>query len=319
MRKNKRQLNESVLMEYKINASPLSTGFWSADDVDKSVANIQDQDVISKLNAYLNQGVPRQYINPFTFLIRIQNKLAFAGLHFKWDTDRYGITDVYSIFPGSGSEDFGTAKISPIYFKLTQYGGPMGMYADGEVKKTDGISEKIPGGLLLAVHWSKFKGVWNLDAEIVRGDLKKETLSSGINSVNEGKNMYSDDEDVVRNVIKRKGIVGGIRGRFRDLMKKYRQRIAAGDAAAKAERQRLGLKETKKQVDFDMRKNWVYSKLGKPVGNVAFNQTKFKVGNKEKESKIIPLRKPNIPESRETGRKLLLGDKDKMQNPNKMR
>lgn len=312
-------LNETAFMGARSASGPLTPGHWSADDVDKSIANISDQDVVARLNAYLKDGLVSTYINPFTFLVRVQNKLAFAGLSFNWETDKYGRTDIYSIFPGSGtpggaqipgSSDGRPQTTSPIYFKLQQFGGPYGADTDGEVRKSDGISNKIPGGLVLVVNWSVNRGTWYLNCHIERGAGNKTTLSNA--RVYEGRNVYSPDDDIVRKVVQRKSLIGNLRGRFHDLMKKHKARVAAGDAAAKAERLRLGLRESKKdkRTDAELRSTWIYSPKAylTPTGRPA--KKTFKVGDKERISKVMPTHKPNLPEDRGLGgRKLLLGDK----------
>jgi len=55
----------------------------SADDVDVSIANIQFPYVLDRINGYLSGVTAKPYINPYTPVNAIRNKLAIAGLQFE--------------------------------------------------------------------------------------------------------------------------------------------------------------------------------------------------------------------------------------------
>jgi hypothetical protein len=123
----------------------------SADDVDVSIANIHRQNVLDRINGYLNAVTAKPYINPYTPINQIRNKLMIAGLQFE--------------------EPYFVGESGIIEKKLVQFGGRFGWDPFvGDVVSDDGLSHKIPGGLKIVFRWIKQSGLYSIDARIMKGD-----------------------------------------------------------------------------------------------------------------------------------------------------
>jgi len=132
-------------------------GVPAVDDVVGAGFNIEDPDTVHRLNAYLSHaGTP--VMNPYFLIKRIQDKLMQVGLHF----------DVPTLVGNSGE----------VSVPLSQFGGTYGYkptsgQANGvgypEVSSTDGISDRVPGGLNIKFDWTCFRGLYTIGTEIVPG------------------------------------------------------------------------------------------------------------------------------------------------------
>lgn len=113
---------------------------------------VEKEEILNKVNSFLSTVSKRQYLNPYNCIQRTRLHLNTMGLDFPE-------------FIMSGS-------VGKIELKLTQFGGRYGyLKTDGQVKSDDGISHRIPGGLVICWYWTVNKGNYFLDAEIKRGEL----------------------------------------------------------------------------------------------------------------------------------------------------
>ena len=87
------------------------------------VHNIQDPDVLKRVNAFVGSIADQEYINPKAAMEQLANKLATIGLSFKVPSD-------------------GNATV-----EVAQHGGRFGKDVDGSDINDDGISHRKEGGL----------------------------------------------------------------------------------------------------------------------------------------------------------------------------
>ena len=95
----------------------------SVDDSALCAHNIQDPDVLQRVNAFVGSIADCEYINPQAAMEQLANKLATIGLSFKVPSE-------------------GNATV-----EVAQFGGRFGKEVDGSDINDDGISHKKEGGL----------------------------------------------------------------------------------------------------------------------------------------------------------------------------
>jgi len=99
--------------------------------------NIQDADVLKKVNAYVGSIADREYLNPQAAVEQLRNNLNKIGLTVS-EVDLNGTN--------------GTVNA-----EVTQFGGRKGKDLDGADLDDDGISQKKEGGLKLEVKYETLK------------------------------------------------------------------------------------------------------------------------------------------------------------------
>jgi hypothetical protein len=149
------KLTESPQMPWnRGDNGPLGTwrsGDETVDDPAHNPSQIENNNMLNRLNAFLSAISNRQFVNPYTPLAEVATKLEFVGLSFAMQKVAF-------------AGDRGS-----ITMPLTQWGGRYGMDMDGQVKSDDGISYKIPGGLGIRFTWVVIKGFYTMDIQIVPG------------------------------------------------------------------------------------------------------------------------------------------------------
>ncbi len=147
-------------------------GIPSVDDVVMGDAfNIDNPEMLRKLNGYLVAAAASPVINPYFLLKRVQDKLSQIGLQFELPTL--------------------VGETGTVSKPLTQFGGVYGYekprgeaYKKGDtgsvnfpkIRKGDGITDRIPGGVDIRVHWTCHKGLYTLEVELVAGKAKPEKI-----------------------------------------------------------------------------------------------------------------------------------------------
>ena len=118
--------------------SPLGVGTSGLDgthvgDGSVSLANIEDADVLKKVNAYVGSIAEREYLNPQAAVDQLRNNLNKIGL----------TVSQVDIEGESGT----------VNAEVTQFGGRFGKDVDGQDINDDGISPRKEGGLKLEVKY----------------------------------------------------------------------------------------------------------------------------------------------------------------------
>ena len=118
--------------------SPLGIGTSGLDgthvgDGSVSLANIEDADVLKKVNAYVGSIAEREYLNPQAAVDQLRNNLNKIGL----------TVSQVDIEGASGT----------VNAEVTQFGGRFGKDVDGQDINDDGISHRKEGGLKLEVKY----------------------------------------------------------------------------------------------------------------------------------------------------------------------
>ena len=118
--------------------SPLGIGTSGLDgthvgDGSVSLANIEDADVLKKVNAYVGSIAEREYLNPQAAVDQLRNNLNKIGL----------TVSQVDIEGESGT----------VNAEVTQFGGRFGKDVDGQDINDDGISHRKEGGLKLEVKY----------------------------------------------------------------------------------------------------------------------------------------------------------------------
>lgn len=118
--------------------SPLGVGTSGLDgthvgDGSVSLANIEDADVLKKVNAYVGSIAEREYLNPQAAVDQLRNNLNKIGL----------TVSQVDIEGESGT----------VNAEVTQFGGRFGKDVDGQDINDDGISHRKEGGLKLEVKY----------------------------------------------------------------------------------------------------------------------------------------------------------------------
>ena len=114
-----------------------STTSVSPEDSNMGAHNIDNPDVLKKVNAFVGAIAEQEYMNPQAALEQLGNKLATIGLQ-------------VSKVDMEGDNGKVTAEVS-------QHGGRFGKDLDGSDLNDDGISHRKEGGLKLEVSYETLK------------------------------------------------------------------------------------------------------------------------------------------------------------------
>ena len=112
-----------------------STTSVSPEDSNMGAHNIDNPDVLKKVNAFVGAIAEQEYMNPQAALEQLGNKLKTIGLQVN-KVDMSG--------------DKGKVSV-----EVSQFGGRFGKDLDGSDINDDGISHKKEGGLKLQVKYEK--------------------------------------------------------------------------------------------------------------------------------------------------------------------
>lgn len=124
----------------------------AVDDVDTAAFSVETNDVLDKLNAYCHDISHGQYINPYYPINALWRKLMLVGLNF----------DVKSVMLKG---TVGTVRVP-----MNQFGGRYGLLGGHpQVSADDGISHRLPGGLVLVVAFTNTRGIYTLDVHLESG------------------------------------------------------------------------------------------------------------------------------------------------------
>ena len=120
--------------------SPLGVGVTTSNSVEDGsigVHNIENADVLKRVNAFVGSIAEREYMAPQAAIEQLKEKQARIGL-------QIGEVDL------NGDSGKVTAEV-------TQFGGRFGKDVDGADINDDGISHKKEGGLKLNVEYETLK------------------------------------------------------------------------------------------------------------------------------------------------------------------
>ncbi len=125
-------------MQAKYGAGNVGTATSNAvEDGSISAANIQDPEVLKRVNAFVGSIAEREYIKPQFAIDELREKLT-----------RIGLTCGDCVLEG----DSGKTTV-----ELKQFGGRFGKDTDGSDINDDGISHKKEGGLKMEVSYETLK------------------------------------------------------------------------------------------------------------------------------------------------------------------
>ena len=125
-------------MQAKYGAGNVGTATSNAvEDGSISAANIQDPEVLKRVNAFVGSIAEREYIKPQFAIDELKEKLT-----------RIGLTCGDCVLEG----DSGKTTV-----ELKQFGGRFGKDTDGSDINDDGISHKREGGLKMEVSYETLK------------------------------------------------------------------------------------------------------------------------------------------------------------------
>ena len=125
-------------MQAKYGAGNVGTATSNAvEDGSISAANIQDPEVLKRVNAFVGSIAEREYIKPQFAIDELKEKLT-----------RIGLTCGDCVLEG----DSGKTTV-----ELKQFGGRFGKDTDGSDINDDGISHKKEGGLKMEVSYETLK------------------------------------------------------------------------------------------------------------------------------------------------------------------
>ncbi len=125
-------------MQAKYGAGNVGTATSNAvEDGSISAANIQDPEVLKRVNAFVGSIAEREYIKPQFAIDELKEKLT-----------RIGISCGDCVLEG----DSGKTTV-----ELKQFGGRFGKDTDGSDINDDGISHKKEGGLKMEVSYETLK------------------------------------------------------------------------------------------------------------------------------------------------------------------
>jgi hypothetical protein len=117
-------------------------------DSNIGVHNIENPDVLKRVNAFVGAIAEREYINPSFAIDELREKLKTTGL---------------TLGPVDMSGDNGTVTT-----EVSQFGGRFGKDIDGSDINDDGISHRKEGGLKLEVKYETLKtGTCKVYAKLV--------------------------------------------------------------------------------------------------------------------------------------------------------
>ena len=109
----------------------------SPEDGSIGVHNIQDSDVLKRVNAFVGSIAEREYLKPQQAIDELREKLQRIGL---------------TVSPVDLEGDNGNVTA-----EVTQFGGRFGKDTDGSDLNDDGISHRKEGGLKLEVSYETLK------------------------------------------------------------------------------------------------------------------------------------------------------------------
>lgn len=117
----------------------------AADDIGYQAHDMVNDGTVARLNVWLNGMSKRPHLNPLVAIVNMKTYLQVTGLDFEMPK----------------FEEDGVYKV-----RMTQWGGPY-REVEGILIRTDGISDKIAGGLFMKFTYRNSEnGVW-LTAKIV--------------------------------------------------------------------------------------------------------------------------------------------------------
>ena len=138
MKTFKQHIKEGGMAQSKYGAAQVgSTTGASPEDSNIGAHNIENPEVLKKVNAFVGSIGEQEYINPQAALEQLGNKLATIGLQ-------------VSKVDMEGDNGKVTAEVS-------QHGGRFGKDLDGSDINDDGISHRKEGGLKLEVSYETLK------------------------------------------------------------------------------------------------------------------------------------------------------------------
>ena len=138
MKTFKQHIKEGGMTQSKYGAGQIgSTTSVSPEDSNMGAHNIENPEVLKKVNAFGGAIAEQEYINPEAALEQLGNKLKTIGLEL-------GNVDMKG--------DNGKVSV-----EVSQFGGRFGKDLDGSDIKDDGISHRKEGGLKLEVSYETLK------------------------------------------------------------------------------------------------------------------------------------------------------------------
>jgi hypothetical protein len=138
MKTFKQHIKEGGMTQSKYGAGQIgSTTSVSPEDSNMGAHNIENPEVLKKVNAFVGAIAEQEYINPEAALEQLGNKLKTIGLEL-------GNVDMKG--------DNGKVSV-----EVSQFGGRFGKDLDGSDIKDDGISHRKEGGLKLEVSYETLK------------------------------------------------------------------------------------------------------------------------------------------------------------------
>ena len=138
MKTFKQHIKEGGMAQSKYGAGQVgSTTSVSPEDSNMGAHNIDNPDVLKKVNAFVGAIAEQEYMNPQAALEQLGNKLKTIGLQ-------------VSNVDMTGDKGKVTAEVS-------QFGGRFGKDLDGSDINDDGISHRKEGGLKLNVEYETLK------------------------------------------------------------------------------------------------------------------------------------------------------------------
>jgi hypothetical protein len=138
MKTFKQHIKEGGMVQSKYGAGQVgSTTSVSPEDSNIGAHNIENPEVLKKVNAFVGAIAEQEYINPEAALEQLGNKLKTIGLEL-------GNVDMKG--------DNGKVSV-----EVSQFGGRFGKDLDGSDIKDDGISHRKEGGLKLEVSYETLK------------------------------------------------------------------------------------------------------------------------------------------------------------------
>ena len=138
MKTFKQHIKQGGMTQSKYGAGQIgSTTSVSPEDSNMGAHNIENPEVLKKVNAFVGAIAEQEYINPEAALEQLGNKLKTIGLEL-------GNVDMKG--------DNGKVSV-----EVSQFGGRFGKDLDGSDIKDDGISHRKEGGLKLEVSYETLK------------------------------------------------------------------------------------------------------------------------------------------------------------------
>ena len=138
MKTFKQHIKEGGMTQSKYGAGQVgSTTSVSPEDSNMGAHNIENPEVLKKVNAFVGAIAEQEYINPEAALEQLGNKLKTIGLELG-NVDMKGANGKVSV-------------------EVSQFGGRVGKDLDGSDLNDDGISHRKEGGLKLEVSYETLK------------------------------------------------------------------------------------------------------------------------------------------------------------------